>query len=106
MDFYWRLKNIPELQKAPPSRRRWLWNEAVSRSFAVRYLLFMLLTIMLGFAVCALALHMLWPAADIWLWSIMWMPFGGVLNDFAMTQPRARRWLRTHASELDNYELS
>ena len=103
MTIYWRLQNIPELQLVPPSRRRKLWNEAVTRSFRVRYLLLMLITPMLGFFASLLLLHHFWPAGHVWAWAIMWIPLGIILNDFGMTQPRACRWLSEHAGELDRY---
>ena len=103
MTIYWRLQDIPELQMVPRPRRRRLWSDAVTRSFRVRYLLFMLITPMLGFVASLLLLHLLWPAAHVWAWAIAWIPLGIILDDFGMTQPRARRWLREHAGELDRY---
>lgn len=103
MTIYWRSQNIPELQMVPPARRRKLWSEAVTRSFGVRYLLLMLITPMLGFVASVLLLHLLRPAGHLWAWAIMWIPFGIIFNDFGITQPRARRWLREHASELARY---
>ena len=103
MAIYWRLKDIPELRTVSPSRRRRLWSEAVTRSLALRYLLLLGANFLLGVCVCALVAGLLWPGEHAWVWLLLGLPLGGALNDFALTQPRARRWLREHAGELDRY---
>jgi hypothetical protein len=56
------------------------------------------------FASFAVLGYLLLPMHDHGLWpGVMAMPPGGVINGYAFTQPRARRWLREHAFELDRY---
>jgi hypothetical protein len=102
MMFYWRLKDVPELQSLPPSRRRRLWREAVTRSLTPRYLLLLFANLVLGAFVCGVAVNLLWPGERPWSW-ILGLPLGGMLNDYLATQPRAHRWLREHAGELARY---
>lgn len=103
MAMYWRLKDVPELQAVPSSIRRRLWSEAVTRSLTLRDLLLLGANFLLGAFVCALVVGLLWPGDHAWLWWLLGLPLGGAFNDYAVTQPRARRWLREHAGELDRY---
>ncbi|MEO6798511.1 MAG: hypothetical protein ABI178_01025 [Rhodanobacter sp.] len=103
MAFYWRLKDIPELQATPPAIQRRLWSEAVTRSLAPRYLLLLFANFLLGILTCALAVYLLGFGEHAWWWALLGLPLAGILNDYLVTQPRARGWLREHAGELDRY---
>ena len=101
---YWRLRDIPELQVVPAARQRRLWSEAVTRSLTVRDLLVTLMGYMLGALLFAAVGYLVWPQADHGLLlGLIGIPVAGFINEFAWAQPRARRWLRAHASELDRY---
>lgn len=108
MDFYWRLKNVPELSAVLAPRRRTLWSEAVTRSLTGRQTVLFL-------GVFTVILLSVVSAADL-------LGYGsGAIHDgiflagflvawfvtyYFLTQPRARRWLREHAGELDRYAPS
>lgn len=104
MTIYWRLKNIPELRDVPPPRRRRLWGEAESRSFSVGAL-GLLLAVTFAFAVVfALFGHWLWQDSfRMFTYAVPGLALASVFNSYVLTQPRARRWLREHAHELDRY---
>lgn len=104
---YWRLNDIPELHGVPATRRRRLWSEAVARSFRVRHLLVRLASGMAGGAVLAGAGYLLWPVPVVWLMlGLLGIFCAGVTFEFNVVQPRARRWLRGHAGELDRHRLA
>jgi hypothetical protein len=70
----------------------------------VRQVLIMLLVLLLFFVSFAVLGYLLSPMHDDGLWlGVMAMPLGGAINGYAFTQPRARRWLREHAFEIDRY---
>ncbi|MEO9078895.1 MAG: hypothetical protein ABI268_06235 [Rhodanobacter sp.] len=108
MDFYWRLKNIPELGMVLPPCRRKLWSEAVSRSLTGRQIalfLGMYLAVSLGVISAGdlLGYRSGLMHEGIFLVGLM---LGWFATDYWLTQPRARRWLREHAGELGRYTPS
>lgn len=101
---YWRLRDIPELQMVPATWQRRLWSEAVTRSLTARHLLATLVGYMLSVLMFAGLGYFIWPPADqSLLLGLAGVPVAGFINEFAWAQPRARRWLRAHESELDRY---
>ena len=101
---YWRLSDIPELQTVPADRQRRCWSEAVTRSFTVRHLLLTLAGGMFCAMLFAGAGYLIWPMAGHGLLlGLLGIPVAAVANEFVLTQPRARRWLRAHARELERY---
>ena len=101
--FYWRLKDIPELRDVAKKVRRGWWREVVTRSTSAGRLLGMF-----GLRFAAAGVFMLTSAAVLPDVSPLWagllgMVCAGLASDFVITQPRARRWLREHAGELDRY---
>ena len=101
---YWRCDDIPELHSVPKVQRSRMWSEAVTRSFSVRYLLARLATTMIVVVTFAGVGYLLWPTQQTWLLSgLLGIPLTGIVCDFTVTQPRARRWLREHAGELAHY---
>ncbi|MGC1547722.1 MAG: hypothetical protein WA777_04275 [Rhodanobacter sp.] len=99
MSFYWRLKDIPELRDVPATDRRRLWREAVTRSHTVRGVLLMAASL-LGIVgtVELVTLGMLRgrePLHGIAVFIALYVAL--LINGYALTQPRARRWLRQHA---------
>lgn len=101
---YWRCDDIPELRSVHKAQRGRLWNEAVTRSFSVRYLLARLATTMVVAVAFAGLAYLLWPTPLVWLTlGLLGIPLASVIFEFNVTQPRARRWLRKHADELDRY---
>ena len=104
MAIYWRLKDIPELHDVPEPRNRRLWSEAITRSFTVRYFVITLFALMSCAVLLAEIAHLLWPTNNqLIMLGLVGIPVGGVINQFTVTQFRARRWLRKHAAELDRY---
>lgn len=101
---YWRLRDIPELQLVRADRRRQLWSEAVTRSLTARHLLVTLVGYMLNVLMFAGVGYFIWPPSDHgFVLGLLGVPVAGFINEFAWAQPRARRWLRAHESELDRY---
>ena len=105
MDFYWRLKNIPELGAVLPPRRRKLWGEAVSRSLTGRQTaLFLGMYLAISLSVIGTGDFLGYGAGlihdGIFLAGFV---LGWFTTYYCLTQPRARRWLREHAGELDRY---
>ena len=104
MAMYWRCDDIPELHGVLKAQRRRLWSEAVTRSFSVRNLLAHVVVVIFGGALLGAWGYSIWPAFQAWLpLAICGMTLGGVFADYSLKQPRARRWLREHAGELDRY---
>ena len=105
MDCYWRLKNIPELRGVPEKDRRREWREVASRSHTARGAL----AVFLLFGLCVvsgdLIASRLGHATDWIHWgcTLSSVVLAAVVNEYALVQPRARRWLREHAGERDRY---
>lgn len=99
---FWRLEAVPELRDLPKRRRRTLWSEAVSRSSTPRWIVRQLVARVLG---AAAVLALLW-IKPLWLGLLLGAFAALVVQlvvDGGVIAPRARRWLREHAHELDRY---
>jgi hypothetical protein len=98
MDFYWRLKNIPELRGVPEKDRRRKWSEAVSRSHTARGMLAIFLLFGAGFIGGDLIAR--WSGhATGWINMgsiLLGAMLAGMVNAYGLIQPRARRWLQDH----------
>jgi peptidoglycan/LPS O-acetylase OafA/YrhL len=96
---YWRIADIPELRGLDPRSRRTRWSEAVSRSHSIKST-FMLLGLIVVGALLVGGMPLVFPSTETgWrhytVLLAMWMLVFGS-NDWLVTQPRARRWLREH----------
>ncbi len=100
MTIYWRLNDIPELRSVPVAQRRQLWREAVTRSFAVRFLLARLAAAILGAGLLAGLGLLLWPTRQVWfLLAMLGMVLGGVITDHvACSRVRGAGCASTQAS--------
>jgi hypothetical protein len=104
MQVGWRRNDIPELHGVPIAQRRQLWREAVARSCSARHLLVRFAAPMLGAVVFAGLGYLLWPTPLVWsLFGLLGISCVGAILECNIAQPRARRWLREHAGELDRY---
>lgn len=103
MAINWKWPEPPELQGMPASRRRRLWNEALTRSTTPRRLLAALAVRFCVALVFGGVSQWLWPSVSPLLVGTVAMIVVGTFYDVSVSTPASRRWLREHAHELDRY---
>lgn len=99
MTFYWRLKNIPELQDVPKKDRREWWREAVTRSRTNRSNWVFGLVMMISLVTVSELIRHMGGGEPIRIGGYLAVGVVLGLTREIHQQPRAREWLRLHIDD-------